>query len=149
MLDNVISMGQEGGVVKSIPANGRSMYPLIKSGDSISIKFCNREDIKVGDIVAFRRGEITVVHRLIKKTGTGFLEKGDLQIRAQFIKPEMIMGKVVMNSMKGRANKWINRLLTFSGYIIHRLGAVKFLAKPLLLIPLVINAGTRAITKMR
>lgn len=30
-----------------------------------------------GDIVAFKKGEITVVHRIVKETGEGYVTKGD------------------------------------------------------------------------
>lgn len=30
-----------------------------------------------GDIVAFQKGEITVVHRIVKETGEGYVTKGD------------------------------------------------------------------------
>lgn len=144
--DALISIWQESEVVKSIPAHGRSMYPLIKHGDTLDIKFCGPESIRIGDIVAFRRGETTIVHRIIKKTDTGFLEKGDLQLRAQPVKLERIMGKVVMNFAGA---KICNSLMSALGYVIHILSPVKPLAKLLLLIPYIINAGTRAITKLR
>ena len=124
------------------------MYPLIKDGDNLYIKFCKPNSIRVGDIVAFRRGKSTIVHRLIKKTGGGFLEKGDLQLRAELIKTERIMGKVVMGP-ESKIYSRLSSLLTLLGYVIHRLSRVRFLAKPLLLIPFTINAGTRIITKLR
>ena len=119
------------------------MYPLIKNGDSLCIKFCPPQSIKIGDIAAFRRGESTIVHRIIKKTDNGFLEKGDLQIRAEPVELERIMGKVVMMPVR------VNALMAFLGCIIHRLGSMRFPAKFLLLIPLTINAGTRAFNKLR
>lgn len=148
LIDGLIGIWQENDVVKSLPVQGRSMHPLIKDGDDLYIKFCKPQSIKVGDIVAFRRRKSTIVHRIIRKTGGGFLEKGDLQLRAELIKTERIMGKVVVGPA-GKVYSRANSLLTLLGYIIHRLSRVRFLAKPLLLIPFTINAGTRIITKLR
>ena len=146
LINGLISIWQENGVAKSLPVRGRSMYPLIKDGDNLYIKFCKPNSIRVGDIVAFRRGKATIVHRLIRELDSGFLEKGDLQLCAEFIEPEKIMGKVEMN-IKGRAYDRVNCLLTFLGYLIHRLSSVKFLAKPLLLVPFAVNAGVRTVSK--
>ncbi len=146
LVNNTIRIWQENEEVRSIPAQGRSMYPLIREGDNLRIKFCKPQAVRVGDIIALRRGESTIVHRLIKKTDAGFLEKGDLQLRAQPVETERIIGRLIWH---GAAGCGVNNLLAFLGRIIHRLSAVKFFAKPLLLIPFIINAGTRVIIKLR
>lgn len=137
LINNLIDIWQEKEIIKSLPAEGRSMYPLIKHGDNIPIRFIKPEGARVGDIAAFRRNNTTIVHRLIKQTDSGFIEKGDNQIKGQFIKANSIFGR-----MEIRRN-YINTIL---GYIIHKSG---YIAKPLLIIPFIINAGTRIYIKLR
>ena len=50
LIDGLIGIWQENEVTRSLPAQGRSMYPLIKDGDNLYIKFCKPQSIKVGDI---------------------------------------------------------------------------------------------------
>lgn len=137
IINNLINIYQEKAITKQLPAEGRSMYPLIKQGDNIPIKFIKPENAEVGDIIAFRRDNATIVHRLIKKTDSGFIEKGDNQIRGQFINA---------NAIFGRAEIKRNRINALLGYIIHKCGCT---AKPLLAVPFIINAGTRFYIKLR
>lgn len=53
-----------------------SMEPKIMTGSLCMIKNTNETPHK-GDIVAFKKGEITVVHRIVKETGEGYVTKGD------------------------------------------------------------------------
>ena len=154
IVDNLIRIWQEKEIIKPLPAEGKSMYPLIKHGDKVYIKFCKPEKIKVGDIVAFRRGNTTIVHRLLKKIDSSiFLEKGDFQRRAQPVEQKHILGKVLLahspsSCMQGlgspilprwvsvRVDKIINPIMAYLGYLIHKLS---FIDKPLLVFPLTIN----------
>lgn len=43
-----------------------SMVPDLQANDIIIVKKCDRESIKVGDIVTFREGSTTVTHRIIE-----------------------------------------------------------------------------------
>lgn len=137
IVNNLIGLWQEDEIIKLLPSEGKSMYPLIKQGDNIPIRFIKPEKAKVGDIAAFRRNNATIVHRLIKKIDSGFIEKGDFQIRGQFIACDSIFGKVEIT------RNYINSIF---GYIIHKFG---YIAKPLLIIPFIINAGTRIYIKLR
>ena len=55
-----------------------SMEPTVPTG---SLCFVNRrtafEEIQAGDIVAFRMGELMVIHRAVRISGTGITTKGD------------------------------------------------------------------------
>lgn len=137
IISELINIWQEKGVTKALPTVGKSMYPLIKQGDIVNIKFINPSEIKVGDIVVFRRWDATIVHRTIKKVNGGFIEKGDFQLKGNFIGTENIFGKVELPS---------SFLLALIGYLIHRLG---YIGKPLLIIPFIINAGTRIYIELR
>lgn len=139
LVNNIISIWQEKEKTKYIPAEGISMYPLIKDGDSIPVNFIKADKVKVGDIVAFRRGNTTIVHRLIKRDGTEFIEKGDFQVKGTSITHAEIFGIVKLQPHV------LNYIISFFEYIIHKLGRV---AKPLLILPLILNAGTRIYLKM-
>jgi hypothetical protein len=61
---------------------GESMLPLIDVGaNGIRIVPKNSDDVDVGDIVSFRKGETLVVHRVIEKgfdnEGLYFITQGD------------------------------------------------------------------------
>ena len=53
-----------------------SMEPKIMTGSLCMIKENSRVPQK-GDIVAFQRGKITVVHRIVKEVNGGYVTKGD------------------------------------------------------------------------
>lgn len=137
IINNLINIWQEKGVVKALPSVGKSMYPLIKQGDIVNIRFIRPADIRVGDIVAFRRDNTTIVHRIIKRVKGGFIEKGDFQLKGSFIEPTQIIGRVEIPG---------DYLMALLGYIIYRLC---YVAKPFLIIPFIINAGTRVYIKLR
>lgn len=139
IIDELIKIWQSEETVKFLPTEGKSMYPLIKNGDRIKITFTNPDKVKQGDIVAFRRDRKIVVHRLIKKLNNGFIEKGDFHIKATKIDKNIILGKI--NIKIG----FLNRLLCIIGYAIYRLGCI---SKPLLIIPFILNAGTRIYLKL-
>lgn len=53
-----------------------SMEPKIMTGSLCFIQEKNKVPSN-GDIIAFEKGEITVVHRVINKTNEGYITKGD------------------------------------------------------------------------
>jgi len=140
LINNLIDIWQEKNVTRCLPSEGKSMYPLIKQGDNILINFVPFKNIKVGDIAAFRRNNLTIVHRLIKKMPAGFVEKGDFQIKGFFVKNNAVLGKVPLQP------RVVARFLSFFGYLLYKLGPM---AKPLLVIPFMVNAGTRIYLKLR
>jgi signal peptidase I len=56
LLDNNINV--------SIPTLGFSMFPVIRTGDRITL--CPDKDISLGDIIVFRRNCRMVCHRVVK-----------------------------------------------------------------------------------
>jgi signal peptidase I len=139
IVNNLVNIWQEKEIVRPLPTEGKSMYPLIKQGDTIKIKFTKSENIKVGDIAAFTRGNSTIVHRLIRKDITGFIEKGDFHVKGTHIKYSNIIGKVET------LNKTIDYCMALMGYAIYKVGPF---GKPFLIIPFIINAGTRIYLKL-
>lgn len=53
-----------------------SMEPEIETGSICFIDGRNR-DVRIGDIVAYKTGDITVIHRVISETDDGYITKGD------------------------------------------------------------------------
>lgn len=63
-----------------VRADGYSMYPFIRPGSLITIEPYAESDVPAeGEIVAWKRGQTLIVHRLvaIRKEGTEFISRGD------------------------------------------------------------------------
>lgn len=79
---------------------GKSMLPILKSGTSIAVRKAEIKDIHIGDIVLFKKGDISIAHRVIKKVksdGRIFLRaKSDISFSPEpLISDEELIGKVV------------------------------------------------------
>lgn len=77
-----------------------SMKPLIQIGDKVLVKSVKYEEIKRGDIVIFKEGDIPFsTHRVIdirrKNNKCYYLEKGDQNITGTWIREESIIGQVI------------------------------------------------------
>ena len=78
---------------------GDSMAPLIRKGDRVSIFFCNINDIKIGDIIAFTNNpNQLVIHRAIaihsNNDGYQICQKGDNSPAWSWISHLQVFGKV-------------------------------------------------------
>jgi signal peptidase I len=71
----LVLMAREGGAW--VEAASRSMSPLIQPGDQLRLSALDPAGVRPGTIVAYRRGDTLVVHRLIAVTPAGFVTKGD------------------------------------------------------------------------
>lgn len=69
-----------GGCFSSI-VMGSSMEPTIRVGSIVIVRKVKPEDVKVGDIIAFKIGESKTIHRVVEKMSEGdsfyFKTKGD------------------------------------------------------------------------
>jgi len=54
-----------------------SMEPTLSKGDMLFIKRVSPDELNIGEIVAYKRGGVIVVHRVINITSEGFKTKGD------------------------------------------------------------------------
>lgn len=76
------------------------MAPLVRPGDQVLISRIVSEQIRLGDIVLFRRDGDMIVHRVLKKhrsdKGIGFSEKGDNTLTCGLIDADKIIGRVTM-----------------------------------------------------
>lgn len=96
----VLSTVMKNNKTAQISVSGISMEPILKSGDSITIK---REDnYDVGDILVFIYKEELLVHRLIKKDSKYYC-KGDNAFRLEDITKEQILGKIILVMKKYRS----------------------------------------------
>ena len=95
-----LTLLSEGKTIR-IKAHGYSMYPSIKPGSLILIEPINLKGLpQPGEIIAIRRENGLVVHRLVKtivKNGiTTFIARGDSNAYADIpIKIEKISGRIV------------------------------------------------------
>lgn len=80
--------------VSYVVTNGVSMLPLYHGGDLVVV--AKQDSYRVGDIVAYRQGEVTILHRVIDGDAGGFVTKGDSN---KSIDP----GRPTSAQLKGRA----------------------------------------------
>jgi signal peptidase I len=83
-----------------------SMRPLIQAGDSLCIKkIVGTSKIKIGDIIAFWRGNMVITHRVVRKIkrdkAVWFLERGDCTSQTALVHSESVMGVVTKIKKKG------------------------------------------------
>src|SRR5687767_15857078 len=73
-----------------------SMAPLVRAGDRLRLAPIDRARLRRGDLVAFRRGGLLVVHRVLEHHAGGVVTKGDaLALRDEGIPWEALVGRVV------------------------------------------------------
>jgi len=110
----------------SLQAKGWSMSPLLKSGDSLTIKYIEPKKMKIGNIIAYKReGEDNiVVHRLVKMSSRNgrlyFCTKGDAVYDLYLETPiyeEDILGRVIMRRRNNKIINFDTRLAHITGYI--------------------------------
>lgn len=82
-----------------------SMEPILSGGDVVYIKEANIEDIKIGDIVAYKLEDSTIVHRVISRTTDGLITKGDAvsQEDGATVTSDMLEGIVIFQLDNGIA----------------------------------------------
>ena len=75
---------------------GNSMSPTIESGTFVIVK--SEQDYSLGDIIAFiNEDSRNVVHRIVDKTDTGYVTKGDNNPKDDpgIVKTENVVGKTI------------------------------------------------------
>lgn len=63
----------------TVVVTGSSMEPFLREGDRVELVLGDRLELQPGMIVAFRREDGVVVHRLLSARPDRMLEKGDAQ----------------------------------------------------------------------
>jgi len=87
-------------------ATGFSMWPFIKQGERLIIKKIPIGDLKIGDIILYRKDNQLVCHRLIRRIGDekGYLlyTRGDNSSQFDSLSEEMFSGKVIATIRNGK-----------------------------------------------
>ena len=81
-------------------ALGSSMFPIIRSGDLVTIKPFETTNLVLGDIILFKNNDKFFLHRIIKKINSNnsliFITKGDfLSSSDPYIDSEQVLGKLI------------------------------------------------------
>jgi hypothetical protein len=116
VVETVRSFGQV-----QLKVTGTSMLPSVWPGDTLTVSRCNTEDLVPGRIVLCFRNQGFTAHRLVGKSGNGFITRGDslCDYDPPFQEDE-ILGEVVSILRDGRridpspawwhgAGRWILR----------------------------------------
>jgi len=103
-----------------VKGRGQSMYPLVRTGDTLDIEPKDPGELKIGDIIFYRRfcGDY-VAHRLIKRNGPStLLTKGDNHYYYDMPVPvDAVLGRVIRIEKE-------DRQLILSGNIAGILGRI-------------------------
>ena len=93
--DTVFDLWQENDKESQLKLSGHSMTPVIKNGDWLTLKH-NKNDIKVGSIIAYRREQKIIVHRVIKMQAQSLITKGDFNYHLdEAVDIKNVIGKVI------------------------------------------------------
>ena len=109
---------------------GFSMWPFLKEGERLVAKEAPVEELKIGDIILYRKNNQLVCHRLIKnvKTEEGclFYARGDnSNCPPELVAEEMFIGKamgIIKNSkiisLDGMRQHLINRFIVMAAPLV-------------------------------
>jgi hypothetical protein len=80
------------------------MAPLVRAGDRLRLAPVDRAHVHCGDLLAFRRGELIIVHRVLSTNPVGVVTKGDALFRRdELVGWDAIVGRVVtLANARGR-----------------------------------------------
>lgn len=118
--DTVFDLWQQDDKESKLKLSGHSMTPVIKNGDWLVLKH-NSNDIKVGSIIAYRREQKIIVHRVIKIQTQSVITKGDFNYHIdEPIDIKSVIGKVIAVKNSKRLYRLDTKLWYVIGYIIAR-----------------------------
>ena len=123
-----IELLREGYIIRSW-AVGESMSPCIKKGDPLVVKPIAFEEVRIGEIVAYRKEEshsVLTTHRVVQKGNHGdrpyLMTKGDRNLYRDFpLSPQDVLGKVVGIERKGQLISLETPFYRLRGYLMARL----------------------------
>lgn len=93
--------------VSYVVTNGISMQPLYHADDLVVV--VKKDSYRVGDIVAYHSGDITVLHRIIDRDAAGFVTQGDNNESVDPMRPSarQLIGRAVLHIPAG--GTWLRR----------------------------------------
>jgi len=105
--------------------SGRSMLPTLKEGMTVAVQKTAPGDIKPADIILYRKGGQTVVHRVIRILRDGrtaaFFTKGDNQIfiSGDCVPEDNVIGRVTgaFSEDEPQKNRLVNNKFTSWSYV--------------------------------
>ncbi|MBI4649203.1 MAG: signal peptidase I [Bacteroidia bacterium] len=116
------------GYLIHVVVSGNSMFPALRKGDFLEIKYVPIENLKTGDIILFRENSKYIVHRLISKHNyQGRLiitTKGDFFfLFYEYLLADDYKGKVIKYKREGMAhytdiNKHFNYIMAILSPVI-------------------------------
>lgn len=74
-----------------IHPKGHSMLPFIQPGDSVIIEI-GKKDIKKYDVVLYKKGDRSILHRVLDKKGNEYIICGDNEDIYDKVSEEQIIG---------------------------------------------------------
>ena len=87
----------------ALRTSGVSMEPLLRARDEVVIRAFPAPDIAAGDVIAFRQGDLLLVHRVVAiGPGPVLYEKGDNNLYLSVVAPERVLGVVTEVVAAGR-----------------------------------------------
>ena len=87
-----------------VNAQGNSMHPLLQNGDKIEYLHVPPKKIELNDVVLVYAGEVLLTHRVIYRTVTEYITRGDNNISAD---PPIQKGQVLAKATRFmRKKKW-------------------------------------------
>lgn len=108
---------------------GTSMLPYLAAGDRVWLQQAEKTRLRVGDLVTFEQNQEILTHRIIKKSTSIFLTKGDNNLFPDLpLSSQKIIGKVVAYERNGTLypiegrRVALNRLLGFCHHWIGMMG---------------------------
>lgn len=85
-----------------LPVTGSSMLPALRQGRD-TVVLCPPEELRRGDVILFLRGNGRyVLHRIIRRSGPGFLCCGDNQWQTERVAAEQVLARVSAVRRRGR-----------------------------------------------
>lgn len=107
-----------------------SMEPTIMTGDIAIIKECKKEDLKNGDIIAFRNGKSVITHRIVEikddEKDTVLITKGDNNnTEDQY--------PIRLESVEGVFKYKIPKLGNFAMFLQTTVGTIVFISIPFII----------------
>jgi len=115
-LQAIVDLWRAAGRRTEIPVEGRSMYPLLRSGWRLQLDHAQAEH-PLGAIIVFIQVRTLVAHRVVGRRRSGaYLTKGDalLHCDRRPVRPDKILGRVVAVRSQDRSVSllvWRQRLL--------------------------------------
>lgn len=86
---------------------GRSMWPRVRQGVETQVLPCIGGDVRLGDVVCFRRDQVLVLHRVVREGASHVLVKGDAMTRPDgWIRRDQVLGRLAART----GDRWVARL---------------------------------------